>query len=132
MDMTTIIGNLTSDPEIKMIPNGNKVCTFGVAVNSRRGGDAPAKFYRVSAWNKLGELCAEYLAKGRKVCVVGEVSTHAYNNSQGEAMASLDLMANSVEFLSSRQSDAAEPANARYEAARQQPMEQVQVNDLPF
>ena len=107
MNRLTIIGNLTRDPEQRTTPSGATVCSFSVAVNRRGRRDAQnnqpeADFFRVSAWNQLGENCAKYLAKGRKVAVVGPVSVHTYQGSDGQTRASLEVMANEVEFLSSR------------------------------
>jgi single-strand DNA-binding protein len=107
MNRLTIIGNLTRDPEQRTTPNGATVCSFTVAVNRRNRRDAQngqpeADFFRVSAWNQLGENCAKYLAKGRKVAVVGSVSVHTYQGNDGQTHASLEVMANDVEFLSSR------------------------------
>ena len=74
MNRLTIIGNLTHDPELRTTPSGDSVCSFSVAVNRRGRRDAQGNqneqtdFFRVSAWRQLGENCAKYLAKGRKVC----------------------------------------------------------------
>ena len=104
MQILTIIGNLVRDPETRITQSGNSVCSFTVAVNRRRKteGQPEADFFRVSAWNALGENCQKYLGKGRKVCVVGTVSAHAYTTQDGKAGASLEVMANNVEFLSAR------------------------------
>ena len=107
MNRLTIIGNLTRDPEQRTTPSGATVCSFGVAVNRRSRRDAQnnqpdVDFFRVSAWNQLGETCAKYLSKGRKVAVVGPVSLHTYQGNDGQTHASLEVMANEVEFLSSR------------------------------
>ena len=102
MQIITVIGNLTKDPETRTAPSGNTVCSFTVAVNRRRktNGQPEADFFRVSAWNKLGENCQKYLAKGKKVFVSGTVSAHAFTGQDGTPMASIDIMANDVEFLS--------------------------------
>ena len=107
MNRLTIIGNLTRDPEQRTTPSGANVCSFTVAVNRRgrrdaQGNQPEADFFRVSAWNQLRENCARYLAKGRKVAVVGSVSVHTYTGNDGQTRASLEVMANDVEFLSSR------------------------------
>ena len=100
MNCTHIIGNLTADPQTRTTPNGHNVCSFTVAVNGR---DNQATFFRVSAWNKLADLCQQYLTKGRKVLVTGQVNARAYTTNSGENRASLELMANEVEFLSPRE-----------------------------
>lgn len=104
MQLLTIIGNLVRDPETRSTASGSTVCSFTVAVNRRKkvSGQPEADFFRVSAWNKLGENCQKYLAKGRKVCVVGSVTAHAYTAQDGKPAASLEVMANDVEFLSAR------------------------------
>lgn len=101
MNRITIIGNLTRDPETRTTQSGKAVCTFAVAVN-RRGGQQEADYFRVNAWNQLGESCQKYLAKGRKVAVVGSVSVNAYTTQNGENRASLEVFAQDVEFLSSK------------------------------
>ena len=94
MNKLTIIGNLTRDPELRSTSSGVSVCDFTVAVNRRQRKDAQnsqpeADFFRVSAWRERGELCAKYLAKGRKVCVVGPVSVRTYTGNDGVMRASL-------------------------------------------
>lgn len=107
MNKLTIIGNLTKDPEMRTTPAGKTVCTFSVAVNRRKKveGQPDADFFRVSAWDQLGENCGKYLVKGKKVAVIGSVSVHAYTGQDGKPGASLEVIANEVEFLSSRNDD---------------------------
>jgi single-strand DNA-binding protein len=105
LNRVSIIGNLTKDPTLNTTPNGKSVCNFTVAVNRRRQQNAEhpeADFFRVAAWEKTGEACAKYLAKGRKVAVVGSVSVHTYTGNDGATRASLGVNADDVEFLSSR------------------------------
>jgi single-strand DNA-binding protein len=99
MNKLTIIGNLTAAPEERTIPSGKTVTTFTVAV-SRKADRDKTDFFRCSAWGKTGEVCGRYLDKGRKVCVVGEVSARAYTDKQGEPKASLEVFVTEVEFLS--------------------------------
>lgn len=105
MNSCTIIGNLTRDPEYREVPSSSSggVCNFTVAVN-RRGSD-DADFFRIAVWGKLGEVCAQYLAKGRKVYVRGAVSASAYVDKEDEARASLEITAQDVEFLSPKADD---------------------------
>lgn len=102
MNKTFIIGNLTHSPELKTVSGGISVCTFTVAVNRRRreGQEPDADFFRVTAWRQLGENCAKYLDKGRKVAVVGTIGARAYQGKDGSPRASLELTADDVEFLS--------------------------------
>lgn len=103
MNQVTIIGNLTADPQQRTTQQGKMVTSFTVAVNRRQSaqaGQQEADFFRVSAWNQLGETCARYLAKGRKVCVIGSVRAGCYTNSQNQAVGTLEVLAHEVEFLS--------------------------------
>ena len=100
MDKTWIIGNLVKDPETRTTKNGKSLCNFTVAVNHKGAdGKQGAKYYNVTAWDQCGENCAKYLAKGRKVSVVGEVSAYVYEGKDGAAKAGLGLSTNEVEFL---------------------------------
>lgn len=136
MNSLHIIGNITRDPELRTTPSGATVCSFTVAVNRRRtqnNQQPEADFFRVSAWNKLGENCSKYLAKGRKVSVVGAVSVNTYQSQDGKTHASLNVMANEVEFLSSRND--ASGATSQEEAPvidEQSGMMAVETDDLPF
>lgn len=103
MNRLTIIGNLTRDPESRTTNSGSTVCSFTLAVNRRgqqKEGQPDADFFRVSAWNKMGENCQKYLTKGKKVAVVGSVSVHTYQAQDGTTKASMEVFAQDVEFLS--------------------------------
>jgi len=139
MNKLTIIGNLTRDPELRTTSSGINVCTFTVAVNRRRSANSnqpEADFFRVSAWRQLGENCQRYLAKGRKVAVVGAVSVQTYVGNDGTTRASLEVNADDVEFLSSRNEDAgyapAAPSQPAPAAPAMNGFEEVDDEDLPF
>ena len=145
MNKLMIIGNLTRDPELRTLSTGVQVCSFTVAVNRRRSqnadnGQPEADFFRVSAWRQLGENCARYLSKGRKVCVIGPVSVNTYTASDGTTRASLEVNADDVEFLTPR-SEAGEavPAQGAAPAAENRPSAvpssgyvRVDEEELPF
>ena len=146
MNKLTIIGNLTRDPETRTTSSGINVCSFTVAVNRRRSSQnanqPEADFFRVSAWRQLGENCQKYLAKGRKVAVVGAVSVSSYEAKDGSGTRfSLDVTADDVEFLSSRNEDGAapysapasdRPAASAAAAPAETGFQEVDDEDLPF
>ena len=108
MNSLTIIGNLTDAPELRVTSSGINVCSFNVAVNRRKSnpdGSHDADFFRVTAWRQLGENCARFLEKGRKVMVRGAVSVHIWETESGKHGATLEVTAEDVEFLSPRVSD---------------------------
>lgn len=97
MQRITIIGNLTADPEKRATPNGTSVTSFTIAVNRR--GKEQTDFFRINAWRGLADTCAKYLAKGRKVAVIGELQARTYEGKDGKTRVSLDVQADEVEFL---------------------------------
>lgn len=99
MNKITLIGNLTSDPEKRATNNGTSVTSFTIAVN-RRGQDKQTDFFRINAWRGLADTCAKFLAKGRKVAVIGELQARTYEAKDGKTKVSLDVQADEVEFLS--------------------------------
>ena len=133
MNKLTIIGNLTKDPELRSTTAGDVVCGFTVAVNRKKTAKNPepgADYFNVSAWRALGETCAKFLAKGRKVCVVGSVSVHTWEKD-GRHGASLEVNAEDVEFLSSRTETAA-PGTQEARVDGQTGMTIAEPDDLPF
>lgn len=141
MNKLTIIGNLTRDPELRTTPTGLNVCSFTVAVNRRRSSQnanqPEADFFRVTAWRQLGENCQKFLAKGRKVAVVGSVSVSTYEAKDGSGTRfTLEVNAEDVEFLSSRQEDGgfapSSSAEVKVSAPADTGFAQVDDEDLPF
>ena len=136
MQQLVIIGNLTKTPELRTTKDGIPVCGFTVAVNrkptnqQRQNGEKPeADFFNVTAWRGLGENCAKFLEKGKKVAVVGRVSLRTWEN-EGKHGASLEVLAEDVEFLSQKVSDVVHDAPAPVDAQTQ--MQIVDTDDLPF
>ena len=144
MNRLTIIGNLTKDPELRTTGSGINVCSFTVAVNRRRAveGQPEADFFRVTAWRQLGENCQRFLAKGRKVAVTGPISVSTYQASDGSTRAQMEITADDVEFLSSRNEENGNyTATSSYQAAsapkpnpapKMGGYEEVEGDDLPF
>ncbi|HHT15730.1 MAG: single-stranded DNA-binding protein [Christensenellales bacterium] len=138
MNKVFIIGNLTRDPELRTTSTGISVCTFTVAVNRRRSGaeagQPDADFFRVTAWRQLGELCNRYLAKGRKVAVVGSITMSTFTGNDGQVRSNLEVTADEVEFLTPRSEQGSESVSAPAASTDPHDSDFVQVNDddLPF
>ena len=108
MNKAILIGNLTKDPEVRTTPSGVTVCTFSIAVNRRgtnQAGERIADFFNIVAWRQLGELCGKYLAKGRKVSVIGEIQTRSYDAKDGSKRYITEIVADEVEFLTPKGQD---------------------------
>ena len=137
MNKIMLIGNLTRDPELRSTPSGVTVCSFTIAVNRRfaqQGGEKQTDFFRINAWRQLGETCARYLSKGRKVAVVGELQARTYQGTDGTTRMSLDVSADEVEFLSQRGQDEGGAPAPRQTAAPQDlaGFTDIQSDDIPF
>jgi len=82
LNKVQLIGNLGKDPETRYTPMGKKVCHFTLAVN-RRGSDE-ADWFNIEAWERLGEVCQQYLTKGRLIYVEGRLKTDRWQDDKGE------------------------------------------------
>ena len=144
MNKIILIGNLTRDPELRTVSSGVSVCDFTIAVNNRgsrnqqtAGGQQDAQFFRITAWRQLGENCAKFLAKGRKVFVSGPLTARTYQGNDGQTRVSLEVTADEVEFLSSR-SDEQQMGGGYSAPAMSAPTVQnsgftaVETDELPF
>lgn len=112
----TIVGNVGKDPEMKYTPQGIAVCNFNVAVNKTIGkGDDKKEevtWFRVTVWRERAEIAAQYVRKGMKILVIGEVKARAYLDKSGAAQATLELTASDFKFLSSRaETEGAKPTS---------------------
>ena len=106
MNKAILIGNLTRDPESRTTPSGAVVTTFTLAINRRfanANGVREADFINIVTWRQTAELCARYLSKGRKVCVVGQIQTRSYDAQDGTKRYVTEVVADEVEFLGSRE-----------------------------
>lgn len=102
-----LIANLTRDPKLTETPSGQKVCTFGVATNrewTTSTGDkkSSAEFIEVVAWSKLGEICSNYLKKGKLVYIEGYLKTRVFDNEDGTRSYRTEVVANDMSILSSK------------------------------
>lgn len=133
MNKVIIIGNLTRDPETATTGSGIQKCSFTVAVQRRFAnaqGVREADFIPVVAWRQLAELCGRYLAKGRKVAVEGSIQTRSYDAQDGTKRYVTEIIAENVEFLSSR--DDPKEASAPAPKAAQDGFAEVDDDELPF
>ena len=99
-----LIGNLGRDPELRYTQSGTAVANFTLATtetwNKKEGGkDERTEWHRIVAWGRTGELCAQYLAKGRTVYVEGRIQTREWENKEGQKQRTTEIVANTVQFL---------------------------------
>ena len=129
MNKVYLIGNLTRDPEARATQSGIPVCNFSIAVNRRfvnpQTGQRDVDYFNIVAWRQLGELCSQYLAKGRKVAVSGSIQTRSYQAQDGTTRYAFDIVADEVEFLTSNQNGTQQAAGNAQTAATQHAVRQV-------
>jgi len=111
-----LIGRLGSDPEIRYTPSGVAVANFSIATSEEwKDKDSGEKkerteWHRIVAWRRLGEICGEYLSKGRQVYIEGRIQTRSWEDKEGNKKYTTEIVASDVQFLGSRDmSDAARP-----------------------
>lgn len=106
VNQVILMGNLTRDPEVRQTPNGQTVCSFGLALNrSYKGADGDwqeaTDFVDIVAWAQLGERVSQYLHKGSRVLVQGRLQYRSWDQD-GQKRSKLDVVANDVTFLDGR------------------------------
>ena len=108
LNKVQLIGNLTRDPELRYTPQGTAVCTFGLATNRQWTTESGEKkdeadFHRLVAWNKLAEICAQLLKKGRKVYVEGRLQTRNWQAQDGAQRSTTEIVISDMIILDKRE-----------------------------
>ena len=119
MNRVDLVGRLTRDPELRHTTSGRAVCQINLAINrtfTNQNGEREADFINVVVWDKQAENVSKYVTKGRLVSVEGRLQTRSYDDKDGKKVYITEVVANSVQFLSTSSSSQATPV----------------VNDNPF
>jgi single-strand DNA-binding protein len=132
----TIVGRLGQEPESKFANEGTQITTFSVACNNR---DNTTTWYRVSAFGKLGEICLQYLNKGKQVFIAGDFTVRTYEKKDnGGTGVSYDIRATSMQMLGAKADNdgnatpADKPLPPRPQATHNAPKAVMTDEDLPF
>ena len=110
MNKVILIGRLARDPEARTTTTGKSVTSFTIAVDRRfarrdgNDGQPTADFIPIVTWNKLAEICGNYLSKGRRVSVEGRIQVRTYDAQDGSKRYVTEVIADDVEFLDSKNS----------------------------
>ncbi|MDA1060382.1 MAG: single-stranded DNA-binding protein [bacterium] len=154
LNRVQLIGNLTRDPEMKQIPGGQVVTSFGIATNltwKDQNGEQQSKveFHNVTAWRKLAEICGQYLKKGSKVFVEGRLQTRDWEGEDGVKRYRTEIVADNMimldrkgDFAEGMPREAAGISQSEPESSEEVPVPQeasassgeddVKIDDLPF
>jgi single-strand DNA-binding protein len=134
INRVVMTGNLTRDPELRSLPSGMSVCSLRVACNTRRKDNASGEwvdkpnYFDVTVWGAQGENCARFLAKGRPIAIDGRLEWREWQDKDGNARQSIDIIADAVQFLGGRE----EGAGGGGASAGFTPRSDVPVDDRDF
>jgi single-strand DNA-binding protein len=136
INRVVMTGNLTRDPELRSTPSGTSVCSLRVACNTRRkdaSGDWVDKpnYFDVTVWGAQGENCSTYLAKGRPVALDGRLEWREWQDKEGNKRQSIDIIADSVQFLGSREGGGGEGNGSRFTPQSDVPADQADFQRAP-
>ena len=103
MNKVMLVGRLTRDPELRSLPSGKPLATFVIATNEFRGGSGErTEYHSVVAWDRLAEVCGQFLSKGQLVDVEGRLQTRQWDDDAGKRHWKTEVVASHVEMLSGR------------------------------
>jgi len=104
LNKVMILGRLGQDPELKYTPSGAAVCNFSLATTETwtdKSGQKQEKteWHRIVVWGKLGELCNQYLSKGRQAFIEGALQTRSWEGKDGSKRYTTEINAKNVQFI---------------------------------
>ena len=102
MNKVVLTGRLTRDPEMRSLASGKSVTQFAVATNAYAGGKEKAEYHNVVTWDRLAEICGQYLGKGQLVAVEGRIQTRQWEDDKKLRHWKTEVVAAHVEMLSGR------------------------------
>ncbi len=103
MNKVMLVGRLTRDPELRSLPSGKHVAQFTIATNEFRGGSGErTEYHPCVAWDRLAEICGQFLSKGQLVDVEGRLQTRQWDDDAGKRHWKTEVVVASLEMLSGR------------------------------
>jgi single-strand DNA-binding protein len=142
-----VLGNLTRDPELKALPSGMQVASFGLATNSvwkdKEGNQKQAtEFHNIVVFGRQGELCAQYLRKGQSALIEGRIQTRSWDGADGAKRYRTEIVADRVQFgqksannsggngqISDNENGSSSPDEA---PSIEYPVDDISAEDIPF
>jgi single-strand DNA-binding protein len=149
-----LVGRLGKDPEVKYTPSGAPVAKFSLATDesfkdkSTGENQQRTEWHNIVAWNKLAEICGEYLTKGKLVYIEGSIRSRQWQDQSGNKRTSYEIIARNMQMLGSRgdserggfsgtdrapaERPASAPAAAQSEPSSPPPEPEISDDDIPF
>ena len=110
LNQVTLIGRIATDVELRYTPNQNAVANFVIAVNRPKSKNDETDFIPVVAWRKQAENTANYLSKGSKLAVTGQIQISKWQNNEGQNRQKAEVVAESVVFLDNKKGQDVDPS----------------------
>jgi len=103
MNKVMLVGRLTRDPELRALPSGKHVANFSVATNEFRGGGGErTEYHNLVAWDRLAQICGQFLSKGQLIDAEGRLQTRQWDDDAGVRHWKTEVVISSLEMLSGR------------------------------
>lgn len=126
-----LVGRLTRDPEIKYTPQGSQLTKFGLAVDRIRSKNNETDFFNITAWQRLAEVCGQYLKKGKLVLIEGELRTRRYETQDGQKRTSFEVVAQNMQMLG-RRNDNKQSSDVQEITVDELEVDEFYAEDMPF
>ena len=128
LNQCNFIGRLGTDPEIKYLPQGGAVVNFSIACNWKSKDKEGSEWVKIVAYERLAEICGEYLRKGSKVFISGKLQTRKWTDQQGIERYTTEIKASDMQMLDAQPQGGKQPSQqqAQQPQAQQQPQRQRQ------
>lgn len=131
-----LIGRLGQDPEVKATKNGTSVCNFSLATSESwmKDGQKTEKteWHRIVMFNKLADVCGQYLAKGSQVYIEGKLQTRNWEDKEGNKRYTTEIIGHNMQMLSAKQDNRSSQQNGGYNQPRGKNGPPQYDNDIPF
>lgn len=156
LNKAILIGRLTSDPNIKTIPSGQMVCSFGLATNrtwtnqTTKQRETKAEFHNIVIWGRLAEIASQYLKKGSLTLIEGRIQTRSWQDQTGNKKYRTEIVAENIQlgprinlqqgFQPQNQTEQTEQKEQQtpdnkipiIEEGKKNDEEEIKVEDIPF
>jgi single-strand DNA-binding protein len=102
MNKVFLTGRLTRDPELRSLASGKSVTQFSLATNEYAGGKERSEYHNIVTWDRLAEICGQFLGKAQQVAIEGRIQTRSWDDDRGARHWKTEIVASNVEMLSGR------------------------------
>lgn len=139
-----LIGRMVAEPELRYTPNGTPVANFAIAVDRNKGTkeEKETDFINIVTWQKLAEICAQYLTKGKLIMIDGRLQVRSYEANDGTKKRVYEVVASNMQMLD-KSGKTGENMPDSYNSERElvgqaansraaDPLDEINTDDIPF